>query len=259
MNHDGRTAIAVPADYAPAADCLRDRIILVTGASAGIGAAAAKSYAAHGATVILLGRDVGRLEEVYDAIEAAGGPQPAAVPFDLAQAGEEPFVELANTIAAQFPRLDGVLLNAGVLGERKPLEQTSWRAWREVIDVNVHSQFLTTRALMPLLREAERPSLVFTTSGVGRVGRAFWGAYSVSKFATEAMMQILADETENTTDLRVNCINPGATNTAMRRAAYPAEQPDTNPSPEALMRSYLYLMDPAGVAVTGYSFDAQPR
>jgi NAD(P)-dependent dehydrogenase (short-subunit alcohol dehydrogenase family) len=175
MNHDGRTAIAIPADYEPAPDCLHDRIILVTGASAGIGAAAAKAYAAHGATVILLGRDVGRLEEVYDAIESAGGPQPAAVPFDLAQEGEEPFIELANTIAGQFPRLDGVLLNAGVLGERKPLEQTTWRAWREVIDVNVHSQFLVTKALMPLLREGERPSLVFTTSGVGRVGRAFWG------------------------------------------------------------------------------------
>lgn len=259
MNHDGRTAIAIPADYEPAPDCLRDRIILVTGASAGIGAAAARAYASHGATVILLGRDVGRLEEVYDAIEAAGGPQPAAVPFDLAQEGEEPFAHLADTIAAQFPRLDGLLLNAGRLGERKALEQTTWKAWREVMDVNVHSQFLTTRALMPLLRETERPSLVFTTSGVGRVGRAYWGAYSVSKFATEAMMQILADETENTSDLRVNCINPGATNTAMRRAAYPAEQPDTNPSPEELMRSYLYLMDAAGVTVSGYSFDAQPR
>ena len=259
MNHDGRTAIAIPTDYEPAPDCLRDRIILVTGASAGIGAAAAKAFAAHGATVILLGRDVGRLEEVYDAIEDAGGPEPAAVPFDLAQDGEEPFIELANTLAGQFPRLDGVLLNAGILGERKPLEQTTWRAWREVIDVNVHSQFLTTRALMPLLREGGRPSLVFTTSGVGRVGRAYWGAYSVSKFATEAMMQILADETENTTDMRVNCVNPGATNTAMRRAAYPAEEPDSNPGPEALMRSYLFLMDPAGANVSGYSFDAQPR
>jgi NAD(P)-dependent dehydrogenase (short-subunit alcohol dehydrogenase family) len=257
MDPEQRVGIHVPEDYRPAPDALKDRIILVTGASAGIGAAAAKAYAAHGATVILQGRDVARLEAVYDAIEDAGGPQPAAVPFDLAQEAEEPFLELANTLAGQFPHLDGVLLNASILGERRPLEQTTWRAWREVMQVNVDSQFLTIKALLPLLGGAAQPSLVLTTSGVGREGRAFWGAYSVSKFATEAMMQILAAETENTGRLRVNCINPGATNTAMRRAAYPGEDPYGNPSPEAIMRAYLYLMDDASIGRTGLSFDAQ--
>ncbi|MEL7044207.1 MAG: YciK family oxidoreductase [Pseudomonadota bacterium] len=247
----------VPRDYAPSPGALAGRTILVTGASAGIGAAAARSYAAHGATVILLGRDIPRLETVYDAIEAAGGPQPAAVPFDLAQDGEEPFLELANTLGEQFEHLDGLLLNASVLGERRPLEQISWASWRDVMQVNVHSQFLTLKALMPLLHEASSPSVVLTSSGVGRQGRAFWGAYSVSKFATEAMMQILAAETENTGTLRVNCVNPGATNTAMRRAAYPAEDPTTNPAPEEIMRTYLYLMDDASAGVTGNSFDAQ--
>jgi NAD(P)-dependent dehydrogenase (short-subunit alcohol dehydrogenase family) len=257
MDPEQRIGIHVPEEYRPAPDALKDRVILVTGASAGIGAAAAKAYAAHGATVILQGRNVARLEEVYDAIEDAGGPQPAAVPFDLAQEAEEPFLELANTLAGQFPRLDGVLLNASILGERRPLEQTTWRAWREVMQVNVGSQFLTIKALMPLLAGAAQPSLVLTSSGVGREGRAFWGAYSISKFATEAMMQILAAETENTGRLRVNCINPGATNTAMRRAAYPGEDPHGNPSPEEIMRPYLYLMDDASIGQTGFSFDAQ--
>ncbi|MEO1080470.1 MAG: YciK family oxidoreductase [Pseudomonadota bacterium] len=247
----------VPGDYTPSPGALAGRTILVTGGSAGIGAAAARSYAAHGATVILLGRDIPRLETVYDAIEEAGGPQPAAVPFDLAQDGEEPFLELANTLGEQFEHLDGLLLNASVLGERRPLEQISWASWRDVMQVNVHSQFLTLKALMPLLHEASSPSVVLTSSGVGRQGRAFWGAYSVSKFATEAMMQILAAETENTGTLRVNCVNPGATNTAMRRAAYPAEDPTTNPEPEEIMRTYLYLMDDASAGVTGHSFDAQ--
>ena len=258
MREDQNTVgIAIPEDYNAAPDALAGKTILVTGASAGIGAAASKAYARHGATVILLGRDVPRLEAVYDDIEAAGSPQPAAVPFDLAQDAEEPFIELANTVGASFPQLDGVLLNASILGERKPLEQTVWSSWRDVLQINVHSQFLTMKALMPLLHAAPNPSLVFTTSGVGREGRAYWGAYSVSKFATEAMMQILAAETENTTELRVNCINPGATNTAMRRKAYPGEAPQSNPEPDAILRAYLYLMDEASRGVTGRSFDAQ--
>ncbi|MEE4278312.1 MAG: YciK family oxidoreductase [Halieaceae bacterium] len=254
---DRKVAAAVPADYETGPDALAGKTVLVTGASAGIGAAAAQSYAAHGATVILVARSVERLEQVYDAIEKGGGPQPAAIPFDLAQDTEEAFIELANAIGAEFPRLDGLLLNASVLGQRRPLEQTTWASWREVMQVNVNSQFLTIKALMPLLQEAGRASLVLTTSGVGREGRAFWGAYSVSKFATEAMMQILASETENMGGLRVNCINPGATNTAMRRAAYPAENPSDNPDPADIMRSYRYLMDDASIGVTGYSFDAQ--
>ena len=257
--NETRTAIAIPADYEPAPDALMGKTLLVTGASDGIGRAAAESYARHGATVILLGRDVGKLEAVYDAIENAGGPQPAAVPFDLEQDTEEPYFELANAISPQFPRLDGLPLNAGVLGERRPLEQTTWNSWKKVMQVNVHSQFLCTKALLPLLHVAPHASLVFTSSGVGREGRAYWRAYSVSKFATEAMMQILASETEKTSEVRVNAINPGATNTAMRRSAYPAERPTNNPAPEALMRSYLYLMDDASIGVSGFSFDAQPR
>ncbi|EED33771.1 short chain dehydrogenase [gamma proteobacterium NOR5-3] len=257
MPEQEKVGIGIPPDYESAPDALEGKTILVTGASDGIGRAAALSFAAHGATVVLLARNVEKLEAVYDLIEAAGGPQPAAIPFDLSQDNEEAFIELARVIDEQLGKLDGLLLNASMLGQRRALEQSAWNDWRDVLQLNVHSQFLTAKCLMPLLREAPKASVVFTSSGVGRTGRAYWGAYAVSKFATEGMMQVLASETENTSNIRVNCINPGATNTAMRRAAYPAEEPGSNPSPEHIMRSYLYLMDDASEGKTGYSFNAQ--
>lgn len=257
MNSSKHIGRKIPADYAVAADALRGKTIMVTGASDGIGRDAALTYARLGATVVLLGRSVEKLEAVYDAIERAGGAQPAAIPFDLSQDDEEPYQELARVIGEQLGRLDGLLLNAGILGERRPIEQFKWSTWKNVMQINVHSQFLLTKAFMPLLHEAEQGSIIFTSSGVGRQGKAYWGAYAVSKFATEGLMQVLASETENTSRLRVNCINPGATNTAMRRAAYPAETPDNNLRPEAIMSSYIYLMDEASIGVTGNSFDAQ--
>ncbi|WP_439105909.1 YciK family oxidoreductase [Congregibacter sp.] len=257
MPEQTRTGILIPQNYQPSAKALAGKTILVTGASDGIGRSAALSYAAHGATVVMLARNVEKLEAVYDQIEALGGPQPAAVPFDLSQDNEEAFISLAGVIEEQLGNLDGLLLNASILGQRRAIEQSAWNDWRDVMQLNVHSQFLTAKSLMPLLREAPRASIVFTSSGVGRAGKAYWGAYAVSKFATEGMMQVLADETENTSNIRVNCINPGATNTAMRRAAYPAEEPSSNLSPDAIMRSYLYLMDDASTGRTGCSFNAQ--
>lgn len=252
-----RVGARIPAGYRCAPGALEGKTILVTGASAGIGRAAALSYAAHGATLLLLGRDHDRLAEVYDAIEESGAAQPAAIPFDLARDDEEGYDELAGVIGQQFPRLDGLLLNAGMLGERRPLAQAGWRQFREVMQVNVHSQFLLLRALVPLLEAAPAASVVFTSSGVGRQGRAYWGAYAVSKFATEGLMQVAAAEMENTSSMRVNAINPGATNTAMRRTAFPGEAPTSNPDPDAIMPAYLYLMDDLSRGVTGVSFDAQ--
>lgn len=247
----------VPDTYTAAADLLAKRTILVTGAGDGIGRAAALAYAAHGATVILSGRSVSKLEATYDAIETAGGAQPAIVPLDLATAGEEEAAQLAAAVDSTFGHLDGLLHNAGILGERRPLASAGWKAWQEVMQVNVNSQFLLTRALLPLLEAAPRASIVFTSSGVGRVGRAYWGAYAVSKFATEGLMQVLADELETISDIRVNSLNPGATNTAMRRSAYPGESPTDNPSPDAIMAAYLYLMGDDSVGVNGVAFNAR--
>ncbi|RLQ22687.1 YciK family oxidoreductase [Seongchinamella sediminis] len=246
-----------PADYRPAPDLLRGKTILVTGAGDGIGRVAALSYAAHGATVILLGRTESKLESVYDEIEAAGHPKPALVTMDLATVSDEQCLHLAQGLAEEFGHLDGLLHNASVLGERRPIESASYQGWQDVMQVNVNAQFALTRHLLPLLQAAPSASIVFTSSGVGRVGRAYWGAYAVSKFATEGFMQVLAAELENTSAIRVNCINPGGTNTAMRRAAFPAEKPTDNPSPEAIMGIYLYLMGADSEGTTGVSFDAQ--
>ncbi|HUH37497.1 MAG TPA: YciK family oxidoreductase [Spongiibacteraceae bacterium] len=254
------TADYLPPAYTPAPDLLKDRVVLVTGAGDGIGRAAALSYAAHGATVILLGKTVEKLERVYDSIEAAGGPQPAIYPMHLNGASARDYEDLHDRLSEEFGRLDGVLHNASVLGPRKPLELISPEQWQEVIQVNLNSVFLMTRALLPLLKQADDASLILTSSGVGRRGRAYWGAYAVSKFGIEGMVQVLADELANTSAIRVNSLNPGATNTAMRRSAYPAEEPTRNPDPEALMPLYLYLMGPDSRGVTGRQFDAQqPR
>jgi NAD(P)-dependent dehydrogenase (short-subunit alcohol dehydrogenase family) len=247
----------IPENYKPAADSFAGRQILVTGAGDGIGAAVARALAAHGATVILSGRTVPKLEAVYDEIEQAGGPQPAILPLDLTSCEEAEYATFADAIAENFPHLDGLLLNAGVLGERRPLENATWKAWQEVMQVNVNSQFLLCKHLLPLLRIAPAASIVLTTSGVGRKGRAYWGAYAVSKFAVEGMTQVLADELENTSSVRVNAINPGATNTAMRRAAYPGEVPTDNPSPAEITGAYLYLLGADSAPATGCSFNAQ--
>jgi NAD(P)-dependent dehydrogenase (short-subunit alcohol dehydrogenase family) len=246
-----------PPDYQPPAGLLQGRTLLVTGAGDGIGRAAALAYARHGATVILLGRTGSKLEAVYDEIEAAGGPKPALVELDLAQATEEQCRHLADGLAGEFPRLDGLLHNAGVLGERRPIESAGYASWLEVMQVNVNAPFLLTRHLLPLLQAAPNASIIFTSSGVGRTGKAYWGAYAVSKFATEGFMQVLASELENTSNVRVNSINPGPTNTAMRRAAYPGETPTDNPRPEEIMGAYLYLMGDDSIGVTGRTFDAQ--
>lgn len=236
---------------------LDGRVILVTGAGDGIGRAAALSYAKAGATLILLGRTTEKLEAVYDEIEGAGFAQPAIVPLNLDTAGEPAYVELADMIDSEFGRLDGILHNASLLGQRTPLENYDPITFDQVMRVNVNAGFLLTQALLPLVKQSEDASIIFTTSSVGRQGRAYWGAYAISKFATEGMMQTLADEYSNSGNLRVNCINPGATATNMRSYAYPAEDPSTIASAADIQPVYLYLMGPDSKGVTGQSIDAQ--
>jgi len=247
----------IPNPYHPSSDMLSGKVILVTGAGDGIGRAAALSFASHGATVVLLGRTTTKLESVYDEIEAAGGPQAAIFPMDLESSTQEQFEALANALHAEFGKLDGLLHNASLLGERKPIAIARLDDWQSVMKVNVDAGFMLTKHTLPLLEAASNASVIFTSSGVGRVGKAYWGAYAVSKFATEGLMQVLASELENTSRIRVNSLNPGATNTAMRRTAYPGETPTDNPEPGAIMPAYLYLMGDESVGVTGQAFNAQ--
>mgnify|MGYP003665440278 FL=1 len=241
-------------DYQAPENLLQDRIILVTGAGAGIGRTAAKAYAAHGATVILLGRTLEKLEQVYDEIEAAGHPQPALVPLNLESAQEHDYIELANTLEQEFGRLDGILHNASLLGVRTTIESYDPVIWQQVMQVNLNAPFMMTQILMPLLERSNHASIVFTSSSVGRKAKAYWGAYGISKFATEGLMQTLADELESVSKIRTNS---GATRTQMRADAYPAENPASVKSAEEIMPLYLYLMGDDSLEVNGQSLDAQ--
>lgn len=245
-------------DYSIAKDALKDKIILLTGAGDGIGKQAALSFAEHGAQVLLLGRTVKKLEQTYDEIMAAGGAEPAIIPLDMMGATKQNYVDMAETIEGQYGRLDGVLQNASLLGVLSQFDQIEEDTFDEIMQVNVKAQFLMTQALLPVIRKSEMGRIIFTSSTVGHDGRALWGTYSISKFATEGMMQILADELSNTT-IRVNAINPGATRTTMRASAYPAEDSMLLKTPLEIMPLYLYLMSEQSQEINGLCIDAQPK
>lgn len=243
-------------DYNFSENFLVNKTILVTGAGDGIGRQAALTYARLGACIILLGKTVKKLEKTYDDIVAAGGVEPAIIPLDLKGATNQNYIDMSATIASQFGQLDGALLNASILGELTPYTHIHEQVWNEVIQVNLTAQHLMAQALIPTLLLAKNASLVFTSSTVGSEGRAFWGPYSVSKFATEGLMQVIADEYDNST-LRVNAINPGATASPMRSRAYPAESQDTLATTEQIMPLYVYLMSDDSLSVTGQTIKAQ--
>jgi NAD(P)-dependent dehydrogenase (short-subunit alcohol dehydrogenase family) len=235
--------------YVPPEDLLADRVILVTGAATGIGRAAASVFAQHGATLVLLDRQEKALEQTYDAIEQAGGAQPAIIALDLAKASLEHYQALQQQLEQELGRLDGLLHNAAELGELAPLELYNLELWSKVFTVNVHAPLLLTRACLPLLRKSQDASIIFTTADVGRKGRAYWGAYGVTCFALEGLMQILA----------VNSLDPGAVQTAMRARAYPAENRAGLLEPAAIMAQYLYLMGPDSKGITGKAHSAQEQ
>lgn len=241
--------------YQPDPKLLADRTILVTGAGDGIGRIAAITYAKYGAELILLGRTRQKLDSVHDEIAEETGQRSLIIPVDLAQFDAKSAMELKRGLEGEYSRLDGILHNASILGPKTKIEQYPFDEWLQVFQVNLHSAYLITQALLPLLRKAPDASIVFTSSGVGRRGRAYWGAYSLSKFATEGLTQVLADELAENENIRVNSLNPGATRTSMRAEAFPSENPKTLPTPEDHMSLYLYLMGPDSLEKTGRAFD----
>jgi len=243
-------------DYIAPDNLLENKTILITGAGAGIGKALALKAAYLGASVILLGKTVSKLEAVYDQIEQLNKQSAAILPVDLNGATEEHYQDLADTILREYGKLDGLVHNASQLGVLSPFKQVESKMWNEVMQTNVNAAFLMTKYLIPVLEQSKSASTVFTTSGVGNKGRAYWGPYSVSKFATEGMMQVLADEYENT-PLRFNAINPGATKTAMRASAFPAEDAAKLKMPDDILGVYLYLLGDESIKVTGQRFNAQ--
>jgi NAD(P)-dependent dehydrogenase (short-subunit alcohol dehydrogenase family) len=243
--------------YIAPADSLAERVILITGAGGGLGGALATACAALGARIVLCGRKVPKLERLYDAIVAAGGPRPSIAPLDLERADATHYDALAEAVRNEFGRLDGLVHAAGLLGERAPIDHYDVPTWMKVMHVNVTAPFILTRALLPLLRLSEDASVVMVASGVSARARAYWGAYAASKFALEGLMQVLADETDIVTRIRVNSVNPGKMRTSMRAKAYPGEDPATVPLPQEVLAPFLYLLGPDGRGTSGRRLDAQ--
>jgi NAD(P)-dependent dehydrogenase (short-subunit alcohol dehydrogenase family) len=238
-------------------NCLEDKVILVTGAGDGIGKAAAISYASHGAKVILLGKTLANLENTYDEITTKGYNDPSISLLDLSTADGKDYDDLKNNLAINYKHLDGLLLNASILGDRSPIEDYDISMWVQTLHVNLTAQFILVKTLLPVLHLSNKASVVFTSSGVGKVGKAFWGAYSVSKFGIEGLSQILSNEHSNDQSIRFNCINPGAIETKMRKAAYPLENPMNLLKPEDIMEKYLWLMSDDSSDIFSQSIDCQ--
>lgn len=241
-------------NYQPPANILANRVILVTGAADGLGAAVASACAAHGATVIISDKDEAQLEPLYDAIATQGGPEPALLPLDL-EGGDEPvFAAVEATIAHEFGRLDGLAHCAAFAPFLSRIDDYDATEWDRVLRINLRAPFLLTQACLPLLRQAQDASIVFTSDRVGRQGLAYWGAFAVAKFGIEGLMQTLAEETRDQGQLRVNSLDPGIIRTGLRARLYPGENPMDLPPPESIANLYLYLLGPASRMITGKAF-----
>jgi NAD(P)-dependent dehydrogenase (short-subunit alcohol dehydrogenase family) len=246
-----------PRRHAPAPAELEGRIIAITGASDGIGCAVAHACALHGATVVLTGRNQRKLEAVQERIEKERPGSTTVAVLDLERALAGDYDRLAAALLERFGRLDGLLHNAGILGTLTPIEHYDVPTWCRVLHVNLTAAFALTQVLLPALKRSKDAAILYTSSGVGRRGKAYWGAYAVSKFGIEGLSQVLSAELCDITAIRVNTINPGATRTRMRAQAYPAENPAKLRAPDSLTAAYLALLGPASRGISGGSFEAQ--
>jgi len=238
-------------NYQAPHDLLKDKVILITGAGQGIGRVAALTYAAHGATVILHGRNIKKLEAVYDEIEAAGHPQAAIFPLDLEQANDPDYEALAQAIRLQLGRLDGILNNAVRFYNLSPIELQTLEQWLTLLRVNLAAPFALTRACLPLLKESPDASVIMTAESHGHMPAAYWGGFAVSKSGVETMVKIWAQEWEINPDLRINALIPGPVQSPQRAKTHPGELKDMMPSPESLMPMYLYLMGKDSREISG--------
>ena len=239
--------------YQAPQNLLKGRVILVTGAGQGMGQVAALTYAAHGATVILHGRKVARLENVYDEIESAGGPQAAIFPLDLEQAGDRDFEAMAQAIKLQLGRLDGILHNASLIFSLAPLENQTLAQWLAMLRVNLAAPFALTRAFLPLLKASPDACVIMTAESHGHdpAAAAYWGGFAVAKAGVEALVKIQAQEWEILPNLRINALIPGPVHTPQRAKTHPGEAKHTLPQPADLMAAYLYLIGPDSKGVSG--------
>lgn len=229
-------------DYDPPIDLLKDKVILVTGAADGIGRAISKSFACFGASIILLDKKSRKLETLYDEIVSNNWPEPTLVVQDLNQLDTDIAFGISAGIEHDFHRLDGLVHNAAFLSMLTPMHSLDLASWQQTLQINLAAPYLLTQAVYPLLKRSGAASIIFTSARVGRRGQAYWGAYAVAYGGIEVMAQIWADELEHNTAIRVNTLDPGAVQTALRKLAYPGETTSAIRSPEDIVNAYLYLM-----------------
>jgi NAD(P)-dependent dehydrogenase (short-subunit alcohol dehydrogenase family) len=247
----------LPDPDTPFAPSLSGRVVVVTGATGGLGRVLSLACAAHGATVVLHGRVVRKLEALYDEIVAAGHPEPSILPLDLATAKAEDFANVASALQAQSGRVDAIVHTAVMLGALGPIEHQAFDQWLATLRVDLLAPFGLTRALLPLLRAAPEASVVFTLDTRGQEPKAYWGAYAVAKAGLSALLTILGDEWESTPNLRVNGVVPGPMRSPLRAQTHPGDDITRLPPPEAFVPLYLYLLAGQPKAESGGMIDAQ--
>jgi len=245
-----------PAPVKPS-QTLADRVILITGATGGLGAPLSRACAAQGATVVLHGRIERKLDALYDEITAAGHPEPVILPLDLAKAGASDFANVESALRAQLGRLDGLIHTAALLGSLGPIEHQSFDSWVSLLRVNVAAPMGLTRALMPMLDAAADASVVFTLDNRGEEPRAFWGGYAVTKAGVATLARELADEWEHRANLRINAVVPGPIRSPLRNQSHPGEDRAALPPPESIVPLYLHLLAGQTKAESGALLDAQ--
>ncbi len=236
---------------------LINQVILITGAGGGLGSTAALALAKQRAHIILLDKNIAKLEKVYDAILAANAPEPIIYPFDLAGANENEYQDLADKIDEKYGSLQGILHSAVEFSSFSPIATYKTQDWGHTLNVNLNAPFLLCRVLLPVLQKSEHASIVFTSDSSARKAPAYAGAYGVSKIALEGLAKILAEEHETSGKIRVNTLIPGPVDSPLRKRAYPAEDKHKLPAMESLVPAYLYLFGAQSIGITGQAVDAR--
>jgi short-subunit dehydrogenase len=223
-------------------DHLKDKNILITGASKGIGRSLAVNLSKHKANVILLARNEDLLDSLYDEIKEKYNTNPMIIGCDLSQFEEDKAQEIANVVSKNYKCLDALINNASILKKMSSVNDYDLKSWKKVLNVNLTSAFLLSKYLMPLMMDSELPRIIFTSSGVANKGKAYWGAYSVTKAGIKNLSEILNDELNSLTNFKVFNFNPKETRTEMRALAYPAENPSSVKAPDELINYYLWML-----------------
>ena len=220
---------------------MKNKVILITGANKGIGKTLSLEFSKMGVNIVLLGRNEESLDSVYDEIITTTSTKPLIIKCDLSNIDINSAKQISDEIMGVYGRLDGVIFNAAKLGKMSTIEDYEEDIWKEVFNINLHSAFIISKEVLPALKAAPNGRIIFTSSGVAEVGKAFWGAYSASKFAVKGLAEILRDELDTTSNVKVFNFDPGKTRTSMRALAYPAENPQDLKEPKVLFNDYLWF------------------